>query len=384
MKNFFNAIGVADMERVHSAVIGWMLSDDCEAFGSVVKSGLLCQLFGEEPSRVFSKIKVNVEVFNIDILIETEDKNDIKECWIIENKIKSSQHSDQLDKYVRIITERFKVIPEKNHHFCFLTLIDEKPQGDSQQRWKNFTYENLYFILANALVTGNKNHKHWIILNEYEKCIKELNDALSDFLDYPTNYPHVFTDGSKKKDEKDEQYLQHILGESDKYGRYISECGLETIFQKCYLSKLWNEYLTTTTKEHKWNISESRGNAALDIHYPMIEDKSTGEKYKTQIEIQNGTFKVQIFQDKDVNKTNQGDYFQNKWKDAFTTVKKNSYPCWQVNSPNSNSAGLYLSISKHIEEWWTKEPDELWKMIKICEAIRKQLIAQGNCEEVKP
>lgn len=382
MKNIFNAIGVADMERVHSAVIGWMLSDDCDAFGSVVKSRLLCQLF--ESSRVFSKITVNVEIFNIDILIETEDKNNIKECWIIENKIKSSQHSDQLDKYVRIITERFKVIPEKNHHFCFLTLIDEKPQGDSQQKWKNFTYEKLFAMLAIALGTGNKNHKHWIILNEYAKCIKELNDALSDFLDYPTNYPHVFTDGSKKKDEKDEQYLQHISGVSGKYSRYISECGLETIFQKCYLSKLWNEYLKTLNIGEKWEISESRGNAALDIHYSMIEDKSTGEKYKTQIEIQNGTFKVQIFQDKDVNKTNQGDYFHNKWKDAFTTVKTNSYPCWQVNSPNSNSAGLYLSISKHIEEWWTKEPDELWKMIKICEAIRKQLIAQGNCEEVKP
>ena len=30
MSNFFNAIGVADMEKVHSAVIGWMLSDKCE------------------------------------------------------------------------------------------------------------------------------------------------------------------------------------------------------------------------------------------------------------------------------------------------------------------------------------------------------------------
>lgn len=365
------------MERVHSAVIGWMLSDDCDAFGSVVKSRLLCQLF--ESSRVFSKITVNVEIFNIDILIETEDKNNIKECWIIENKIKSSQHSDQLDKYVRIITERFKVIPEKNHHFCFLTLIDEKPQGDSQQKWKNFTYEKLFAMLAIALGTGNKNHEHWIILNEYAKCIKELNDALSDFLDYPTNYPHVFTDGSKKKDEKDEQYLQHISGEPGKYSRYISECGLETIFQKCYLSKLWNEYLKTLNIGEKWEISESRGNAALDIHYSMIEDKSTGEKYKTQIEFQNGTFKVQIFQDKKLNQTN----FQQKWKNIFELVK-NNYPYWRVNSPKANSAGLYLSMSQHIEVWWSKGPAKLWNMIKTCEDIRMQLIAKGNCKEVKP
>ena len=373
------------MERVHSAVIGWMLSDDCEAFGSVVKSGLLCQLFGEEPSRVFSKIKVNVEVFNIDILIETEDKNNIKECWIIENKIKSSQHSDQLDKYVRIITERFKVIPEKNHHFCFLTLIDEKPQGDSQQRWKNFTYEKLFAMLAIALVTENKNHKHWIILNEYAKCIKEMNDTLSDFLYHPTNYPHVFTDGSKKKDEKDEQYLQHISGESGKYGRYISECGLETIFQKCYLSKLWNEYLTTTTKEHKWNISESRGNAALDIHYPMIEDNSTREKYYTQIEFQNGTFKVQITLSKET--TFQKNIFLNRWERVFEEIRNElnngkKTGRWRKNLSKSNNNSRYISLSFKVDNWWEKNLSDVWKMIETCENIREKLIENGNCKEV--
>ncbi len=50
-KNFFNAIGVADMEKVHSAVIGWILSDKCEAFGIDKKSELLCQLFDQQPNR---------------------------------------------------------------------------------------------------------------------------------------------------------------------------------------------------------------------------------------------------------------------------------------------------------------------------------------------
>lgn len=395
MKNFFNAIGVADMERVHSAVIGWMLSDGCEAFDLKVKSRLLCKLFGVKPSRFFSKITVNVEIFNIDILVETEDESQTRECWIIENKIKSNQYNNQLDKYVQIIagektgkgtkakliTEKYKDIPEEHRHFCFLTLIDEKAKGDYSKLWKYLKYSDLVRIISKTLETSKSYHEHGIILREYVECIKELDGALSDFLNNPKNYSLVFTDGSKRKDEKDADYLKSIETTSGKLGRFISECGLETIFQKCYLGKRWNEHLENTKKECKWDISETRGYAALDIHYPMIKNKSTQEEYYTQIEFQNGTFKVQVCQDKDVNKTNQRDNFQNKWKDIFKQFKRN-YPCWTVNCPKKNSAGLYLSISKHIEKWWTKEPAELWNVLGICEDIRMQLIAKGNCEEV--
>lgn len=45
MHNFFDAIGVADMEKVHSAVIGWMLSDKCLAFSIETRSKLLQDIF---------------------------------------------------------------------------------------------------------------------------------------------------------------------------------------------------------------------------------------------------------------------------------------------------------------------------------------------------
>ena len=102
MSNFFNAIGVADMEKVHSAVIGWILSNKCNAFGIKEKSDILCSLFNIFPAVTFTHIVVKVEVYDIDILIKTES-NGTEESWIIENKIKTNQHSDQLDKYVDII-----------------------------------------------------------------------------------------------------------------------------------------------------------------------------------------------------------------------------------------------------------------------------------------
>ena len=63
MSNFFNSIGMADMEKVHSAVIGWILSDKCTAFGIDKKSGILCSLFNS-PAVLFDKIDVKIEIYN--------------------------------------------------------------------------------------------------------------------------------------------------------------------------------------------------------------------------------------------------------------------------------------------------------------------------------
>ncbi len=396
MTNFFNAIGVADMERVHSAVIGWMLSEGCAVFDLKTKSDIINSMFGLQPSRVFSQISVSVEVFDIDILITTEDKEGKKECWVIENKIKSNQHSNQLDKYVKIIagekikekkkenviTETYKHTPEANRHFCFLTLIGEKPQGNFSQKWKNYTYNNLYSILECVLSNGNKTHEHWTILNEYAKCIKELDESLSAFLISPTSYEHVFTDGNKRKDEKDEHYLQNISVKSGTHGRFISEYGLETIFQKCYLGKKWSEHPKTKQEQYYWGISETRGNAILDIHFPQIKDRHLGEKYNTQIEFQNGTFKVQIFPSDDNNISREK--FFKKWEKIFydkkkelNKNKKEKKPKWNVNCSRSNNNNRYISLSLQVEKWWV-EPN-LWTLIDICENLLKDLITTGNC-----
>ena len=108
MSNFFDAIGVADMEKVHSAVIGWMLSDKCEAFGGEdegrkIRSELLQKIFGiKENFEHFDSIDSVLEWKSLDVLIVTTN-NSVQKCWLIENKIKSSQHSDQLNRYELII-----------------------------------------------------------------------------------------------------------------------------------------------------------------------------------------------------------------------------------------------------------------------------------------
>ena len=92
MNNFFNYIGVADIERVHSSVIAWMLSENCHAFSQTVKSKILRKMFGVDENNItYSKIGTQVESDHIDIVFTTKQNvmNDMKTLWVVENKIKS-------------------------------------------------------------------------------------------------------------------------------------------------------------------------------------------------------------------------------------------------------------------------------------------------------
>lgn len=251
MKNFFNAIGVADMERVHSAMIAWILDDENDntlsstnpspftTFSKIERSCLLCELFGVD-KKEFQSIKTHVEWYDIDILIETEDFDGNEEVWVIENKVKSNQHSNQLDKYVNIIkgnekTKGNKPLCTKNikQHYCFLTLIEEKPQGTHSNLWHNCLYSNFYGWLIKLTLSG--------IVKEYADCLSELTGALKDFLNKYQDYKNVFSDGSKKKEDKD--LVQIKNNNKGQYAPYIAEYGLETIFQKCFLAEMWKKYI---------------------------------------------------------------------------------------------------------------------------------------------
>ena len=161
--NFFDAIGVADMEKVHSAVIGWMLSDKCEAFDIATRSELLQQIFDiKGDHEVFDSIESHIEWKNIDILIVT-NKGSEKKCWVIENKIKSSQHSDQLNRYVDTINDE-KEFQFNKKAFCFLTLVEEAPRCSKPVTWVNTKYEDLVKYIEKEKLISNKDG---IILSEY-------------------------------------------------------------------------------------------------------------------------------------------------------------------------------------------------------------------------
>lgn len=384
--NFFDAIGVADMEKVHSAVIGWMLSDKCEAFGKgkrgrEIRSKLLQEVFGiKDNLECFDSIESHIEWKNIDILVVTT-RDDKKKCWVIENKIKSSQHSNQLNRYVdtvnckyllssseykEICTKRDAVInateciddeeikkyingfqtkgKTQNDYFniekryCFLTLIKEEPICSRPGiKWENTDYSLLSQFLKEALKQipgGGKDH---IVLTEYNNCIEKITSALNEFLLNHLDYQNVFTEGWKQKYEKPTNY--------DGLQKYIRDNGLETIFQKCFLS-----FIVPRTKFKCFNaidVSETHGTALVNFPFNTIGDTKYGFQF------QNGTFKIQIVKEyvgtREENEKNIKAFLQ-KW-DKFIPTDKNTPRCpvfddWYKNKSHENKKA-YISICKN-------------------------------------
>lgn len=356
--SFFDRIGVADMEKVHSAVIGWIFSDDCEAITTQQKSELLCSLFDVSPSQTFKSFVVEVEHHDIDILIITDNNT----CWVIENKIKSSQHSNQLDKYYKIINgepvkigRKIQNIQDYKHltdHYCLLTLVGERPQCKNIV-WKNTTYKSFSNSLEIALKKANITNNDYIILNEYLCCITKLSNTLDDFIKEHRQYPGVFVDGANKKKIT---------------GNFIADNGLETIFQKCFLSHI----IGKTQNYRDFDISETHGIALAEKKDVL----SIGD-YKLGIQFQDGSFKAQIF-----NESIKADVFWNFWKKIIMKTNNGvmingaQFSGWTFNTSKSQK-GSYFSISKKIPNWYNNPVKDIvpdWDiMYNECITVLKKI-----------
>lgn len=356
---FFNKIGMADMERVHSAVIGWMLSDECMAFDIAVRSNILNNLFsGSDTDKVYTKIESHLEWEDIDILFETDDSQGNKDCWIIENKIKTSQHSDQLTKYEDIINKNYQ---DSNKHFAYLTLIDEKASSESGL-WRNVTYGRLVQLLSES-IKDLQNSTDAVILKEYYYTIQQLDNAAQEFIKNPGNYPNVFTDGCKSNKKK--QYGTSELS------RFIGMNNLETIFQKMYFKKVLDEVLDECSVPYeKWRVGETRGNADFAIHFDNYPNPKEKDDFHFSVSFQAGTFKFAISRAYFNEKGKLDEYIESvhAWEDDFEKLQK-AFP--KYNRLNTGKSRARISISWHIGKEEDKEWYE-WMDKKTFKSIVKQ------------
>lgn len=353
--NFFQTIGLADMEKVHSAVIGWMLSENCIAFDKKEKSKLLCQIFGESIT-TFNTINVRVENHHFDILIVAENEKTGKIYWVIENKVKSSQRERQLDDYVNTLKEIAIGCGKK---YCLLSLISETPRCENNV-WHCTTYGQLAGYIESILDHANKDAKDYVFICEYYDCIKSLDAALIDFLDNPQLYPNVFNDGSKRKEDKQ---FESAKGQ---YAVYIGQNNLETIFQKCYLRTILQQMNIELC--NKTTINETHGTALID-YLNYWEDNT--HKIESHIQIQNGSFKIFLC---NINKTSNKEDFVGNLLPLFKAICE-KHDGWKINSPKTKPS---LSISLLGKEWYNNPQKDIvvqWKeRYKLAMKIQQSII----------
>lgn len=347
-RTFFEHLGLADMEKVHSQIFKWILSTDNDALTTEQRTDFIADFFNINDFKIS---QVLTEYKNIDILIKSE-----KTIIAIENKLKSSQHSNQLEKYQKITTQDF---PDKELKHYYLTLINESSQS---VLWTNKCYSELLKSLNKLKVPNNT---HGLILKEYIQTIKKLVTIIDEFLTSPKDFDNVFRDGSKTKFEKSE------IEKSDKKS-FISDNQLETIFQKLYLKKV-AEKLTN----EKIRIFESHGNAILQVILKENYKAENGKSFLFALDYQNGTFKTHcIIEGSDEYKNSTPDDVPESIKQLFKSAFENkNYGFERIPKPKTKAT---YSITKNYKKAIGIDIDYFYELFQRELLISKKIIENVN------
>lgn len=267
----FEYLMAAAMEKVHSQALGWIFSlhssapdDQQESIGT----HLLKKIIGLEGENI-SIETVTVEYNHFDILIEWR-RNGRGCTLLIENKIKSSEHSNQLSRYVEDMKElvdkdsnfrQYYPYQQERHYYFLLQLINEKKLDDP---WQQLTYLKLSNYLRDALQDDQVSIKESArsMLEEYQNCIARLSDTIDQFLKTPAKFAFVFSEGKTRKLMGSRRLNQN---QPFSIEDYIKANQLETILQKAFYFRLMQEDVLAN---YEYHIGESHGTAILDLFLP--------------------------------------------------------------------------------------------------------------------
>jgi hypothetical protein len=332
-KTIFDSLMISDSERIHTQTLAWILSLENEFFPN--KSDFIKKLFDLNHCELNSiDLYVETELNRIDLFIQTTDKQ-----FLIENKLKSSEHNNQTKRYIDSIPERL-IDTNKTKHFGFLTLINDEPQN---QEWKPISFEKLRDSLKSIQWPDNKNETIFIL--EYIQTLDNLVNVFNQFVSNHKDFENVFTDGYKKKYEK------HPYTNESK--DYIRKNQLETIFQKAFLKIIAKE------AEIRYDeIGETRGTALIQIYFREIIILE--ETFRLGFQFQGKTLKINLAHKNyaDSKPEQMGELLMNTFKNRF--FNKNGYE--NFNKPRSKA---YISVSKNISnEIYKMEKSDLIKLLK--------------------
>lgn len=165
--NVFETLNILDAEIRHSNVLSWLLNPNSNhGLGDSFVKQFLKYLISTNKNFLdlkisffdfeifnYSNIEIRREWMNIDILLLLAE-NKTKYVIAIENKIRTTEHSEQLYRYRKTVEDEFK-----NHIKIFVYLTPDDLIS-SDDHWITFNYKMISEIISNIL-DAKKN-----ILNE--------------------------------------------------------------------------------------------------------------------------------------------------------------------------------------------------------------------------
>ncbi len=167
--NIFETLSIVRAEIRHSNVLAWLLNpNETHGLNSYFLKKFIQSVYVDNEEiykhlnyeEVFlweyPDVYVYRENMSIDILIVDESKQFV---LVIENKIDSSEHNDQLVKYRQFIDNKYS-----NYRKMYVFLTKKGEESSDSKIWGSYSYEK---ILLDGLL---------------EDCIKKTNNKVKDFL----------------------------------------------------------------------------------------------------------------------------------------------------------------------------------------------------------
>ena len=184
--NIFKILGVQNLEIYHNNMLAWLFdSNQKDHPGSIFLrriTSALDESMYDAVDMEWKNFKVHREYSIetdekqgfIDILCVSEEKN----CVIcFENKIGSSEHSEQLKRYADYIEKEFG----ENGYKCLFVYLTPNNSKPSDPRWKSFDYERLAEITKDAATKNCADSKIKGIVNDYYNILYEIFTNARDF-----------------------------------------------------------------------------------------------------------------------------------------------------------------------------------------------------------
>lgn len=173
--NLFDVLKITRTEIRHSNVLTWLLSpNENHGLADRVLRGLIQYIVSSENSQqfdVFSTLLMDLYSFvfqrewrNIDILA-VSDKEKFVIC--IENKIDSSEHDDQLNRYRAIIDHTYP-----SYQKVFIYLTPSGAPASDETNWISVGYDDVLNILDNAVKQVELLPEAAMLINNYIDTIR--------------------------------------------------------------------------------------------------------------------------------------------------------------------------------------------------------------------
>jgi hypothetical protein len=240
--NIFDALGITHVEIRHSNFLAFIL-DPAESHGQgqLFLKAILMDLLKHAPPELrplspidldgidMRGVEVRREWKHIDLLIICKVP---RFAVVIENKVRSREHSDQLARYQRTIAEHYADLPALH---VYLTPDDDEPSEDS---WVPYTYADIHRVFTR-------------IRHTYQNAIGE---DVRVFLDH---YLHLL--GTRFMNDEE---LDKLCRQIHKNHRQA----LELIWERVGTpeSGVMGEVATVLENDHRWEIV---WHAAKDINF---------------------------------------------------------------------------------------------------------------------